>query len=642
MLLPIEALCIEDKAVDNNVKTIIIITDSLDFSKIEILLENNKAALGLMNIKTGNLYRNNSEESFFITLALGKRVKVDKGLFKGIKRFKDEKLYVDGFIDIVQRLKVKYKDFSREMYLFGDYFKQNNIKVGYIGQDSSSLLAADKEGFIFYGETEVVYERKWLINKSMELLNDVDILVLSYSFNDLDKRVYILKEYINQFKENYIIVFPRKIDGDIDVRWNTALVPILYKTPESIKGILTSDTTKRKGVITNLDIFPSTASLYGRSYNMLIGNEISIVKNENPIIDIKNYLLEFLNLNILKYILHGVVILSQLYIIISSIMNRKKEKIFSIIMNSIIIGIFFSFVLGVFNIHRSIIGYGIGLIGISLALSVFFTGRINVLGLFSLLTSMTILYGIFFNRDIIYNSYIGYNNIVAGGRFYGLNNETMGVLLASSVVGFMYIKKYLNIKSVRAILITAYLLAVILSLSSRYGANIGGYLTAIGLLLVSIYICIYNKRINTGILLTLSLIGILVFGANIALDLLSIKKSHAGELIIRAKALGYNELLGFIIGKMKQFMFMVIIPPWSIIMIGQFYYLNRFYKKNKEKINDMKAKCPDLIRGCFIIFSVSIIALLVNDTGIISFTYMNTYLIGTLTGLHNIEKRDLF
>ncbi|MFS8541288.1 MAG: hypothetical protein LOD89_04275, partial [Tissierellales bacterium] len=233
---------------DHENKTIIIVTDQLDFSTIEKLDFNGEMSLGLMNTRTSNVFAN-SYESYFMTIATGRRVEIKNGLFKGIKE-NNNRLIVEGYKDIIDALNEKYLNFSKEIEFLSDVFIQNGIHIGYIGNDSSALLAADKEGIIHYGHAKVVYEADWLADKTDDILTKADILVLSYNIDNKEDKLELLETYVNRFNDYNIMIFPRQVSGDIkDIR-NKTLVPILYHNPKESTGILISNSTKREGLIT--------------------------------------------------------------------------------------------------------------------------------------------------------------------------------------------------------------------------------------------------------------------------------------------------------------------------------------------------------------------------------------------------------
>ncbi|KPU27642.1 hypothetical protein TR13x_03690 [Caloranaerobacter sp. TR13] len=619
---------------ENRPKLIMIILDELDFDLVEKITQNANKAVGLMNTKTGYFYKSKDRESYFLTIATGRRVKVRSSLYKGIRKNKDGSLYINGFKDIIRDLKQKYLVFSREISTFGDFFSKRGVKVGYIGNDSSSLIAANINGYIEYGENNVVYEEEWLNNKSKQILEKANILILSYELNNKEERIGLLKKYIEKMKY-HIIIFPKTISGDINIKWNTTLVPVIYITPDREEGILKSNTTKREGVITSLDIFPYAAGLFDIPTDRFIGGSFKVIPKSKPIVQCKNYLKEFLNLNIIKYIFHGIIIVLQLFVIFG---KKLKKQIRKFLMNTILSIIFFSLLFGFFKIHRSIFIYFIIVSLSSFLLSFLLVKKENAAYNISIFTNILILYGIFLNNNIIYDSFIGYNNIVAGGRFYGLNNEIMGVLLATSIIVYFSIREKIKDRIVFFLFLIMYFPLIILALSGEYGVNFGGYITSILIFLILIYEMFYYDKNNKSIILLIGFSFIFLL-SNFIVQFNGYSLNHIGKLLSRIEIVGFIELFDSIINKMKQLTIMVLIPPWSIISLGQLYYIYKLYKDKNICIRNLKNS--EVGKCICVIFISSIISVFINDTGIISFVYMNIYLIAVLISLHNTKLRAL-
>ena len=111
----------------------------------------------------------------------------------------------------------------------------------------------------------------------------------------------------------------------------------------------------------------------------------------------------------------------------------------------------------------------------------------------SIFTNILIIFSVFLYPKIIYNSYIGYNSIVAGGRFYGFNNEVMGVFIVTSIITYHYFKDKIKDRGASIVFLLSYFSLVIIALTGNFGANFGGLLTAIALFLILIYLLLFNK-----------------------------------------------------------------------------------------------------------------------------------------------------
>ena len=260
----------------------------------------------------------------------------------------------------------------------------------------------------------------------------------------------------------------------------------------------------------------------------------------------------------------------------------------------------------------------------SLLISIFLNNRhTQVLEKTSIVTNVYILIFTFTNPSFLYNSYIGYNSIGAGGRFYGFNNEIMGVLIVTSIISYYFLKDKFKSNRSSNVFLIVYLTTIIISLTGSYGANFGGFLSSIALFLILLYLSLFDSKINKKTVLSLLGIGILIFIFNMYLDVKSETGSHAGDLFERIRLLGFYELIDIIVTKLRQLLYMIIIPPWSIGFIAQMYFIIRKFKSIKQQNRVIPIK--------FIVMLItSFIVLVINDTGIVAFVYMNIYLIDNL------------
>lgn len=619
MILVSNASFVTAKDQNQNKKTIVVTLDQLDFKDSEKIINKN-LAMGLLNIKT----KGKNEESLFMTIATGRKVSIPDLEFKGLRR-KNGKIKFEGYEEIKDSLDKSYPNFSKQISFLGDILEKNNIKTSYIGDSkkSESLIIANSNGEIDKWQGKISYDLKTLINQSENMLKDSDVLLISFDIKGDNKRAEVLESFLKNMDKHNLIVFPKEVSGDMRYRLNNSMVPIFYGKDEE-KGLLTSKSTNRNSVVTSLDLFPTIANHYDLKAVTNIGNKIEVIE-ENDIVETnRNILLEFLNLNLIKYVFHGLVTATSVYVAFIYMTKFKDFKIAKLLLSSIILSIPISILLGIFHLHRFIVAYMILLIAISLLASVYLNKKYTqVLEKTSLVTNISILISAFTSPKLLYDSYIGYNNIGAGGRFYGFNNELMGVLIVTSIITYYFLKDRFKSKKASNIFLIIYLTIVILSLTGNYGANFGGFLSSIALFLILLYLCLFDRKINKKTVLSLLGIGIIIFVFNMYLDIKSETGSHAGDLFERINLLGFYELIDMIVTKLKQLIYMMVIPPWSIGFLAQMYFIVRKFKsiKHKKKLIPIKF---------IVMFITSFIVLIVNDTGIVAFAYMNTYLISNL------------
>ncbi|GMG95878.1 hypothetical protein [Tepidimicrobium xylanilyticum] len=591
-------------------KTILIMLDELKFNTIEKITQGIDFGAGFINIKTRNPQGN---ESLYFSIATGRKVGVKKEYYKGLYRAPEGYIIISGFDDMLKNLNTLTANV--ENCLLGEKLK--DVGISYIGDNSAAIIAADKNGIIERGEVEVVYEKKWLIDKANYHLSSSNILVLSLQLENRDERIQLLKEFVNEYRNYNILIVPKDVSKSVNYMMNKTIVPIVYIN-EKTNGIINSLSTKRDGFIALEDIYGELLSIYGRQHVSIIGNNINITEEKDNIEYIKNLFNKSINLMLLTYLFHGIVYSVQVYTAYHIYKNRSdKLETIKFITNFTIINIFIGLLMGLSNLHVNFVLYFIVNLLTTYAITLFVTEKgVNIIGLFAALTYGIILYGIFFSPELIYNSYIGFNNLFYGARYYGFNNGIMGVLLVCSIISCHFIMELINKKPINDLICFLFQLTNMVALSARYGANTGGFLTALILFLMTSYFRFFKGQWHIKKLITLVVIAIIIFSINMYLDYYSNEKSHAINFFIRIRNNGVRELVDMLIIKAKELAKLTILPPFSITIISQIITLKSLFTNAKN-----------LEKETYTILITSIVGFMLNDTGNITFIYMIHYLV---------------
>ena len=130
-----------------------------------------------------------------------------------------------------------------------------------------------------------------------------------------------------------------------------------------------------------------------------------------------------------------------------------------------------------------------------------------------------------------------------GVRFYGFNNAMAGVFLVLSIFTMDIINKIKNYKVFKILGIVSINIINMIVLSSRFGANTGGFITGVLLFALSIYMYILPKKINYRTILYLVLLGVLILSINLYIDSLDNTQGHALEFFYRIKENGLWEFI---------------------------------------------------------------------------------------------------
>lgn len=594
-------------------KTILIIVDQLDFQSIEEIFEGNNYGAGFINAKTRKPYSN---ESFYFSIATGRKVGVKSDLYEGLYKNKDGSIDILGFEQLYNDLKKRNNNIK--LNILGEKLKKQGLS--YIGQDSSAIIAANINGKIKSGEITINYDNKWLKDKTDYHLSNSNTLVVSYNIEETKDRLQVLKNYIKEYEDNNIIIIPNQVSPNMKYILNDSLVPIIYMN-ENSNGLVKSLSTKREGFITVGDVYTQILSTQGETNLKSIGNRIEIIGSKNNLGEFKALFTKTINLIWIASIFHGMVYFLQGYLAYFIYKNPKaKLEQINLYNNFIIINIFLSLLMGISSLHINIFLYLFINLLVTYIITIFISEKeTNVIGLFATLTYGLIIFGILFYPELIYNSYIGFNNLFYGARYYGFNNGIMGVLLVTSIISYFFVEDLINNQIIKNLICILYFSVNMVVLSASYGTNTGGFITSAILFLIMVYTNLLEKNWSIKNIMILVLIALSIFSINMYFDYHSEEKSHAINFLMRIKAFGPTEFLDMFKLKARELIKWTLLPPFSLVIISQLFSLSKL----KEKVLQFK-------REYYIIGFIALIGFLLNDTGMITFIYMIHYLISLI------------
>lgn len=570
----------------DGIKSIVIVVDELHMDAVKNLATDN-SNIGLINLKTR---KEDSEESLYWSINLGRKVdQVNLENMEGLS-------------------------------LLGDVMK--NEKLSYIGEGKEWIILSDSKGRVNYEKNHISYDFDWLVNNTNNALEKSNLLVIGYDFEDKLDRIDILKEYLNYYNANQIIILPKSVSNKEKHILNKFLVPIIYNNNNKRGGLLTSSSTNRLGIIALEDISVQLKNSHGFFNKIDIGSEFKTIDTNNPIEKINKIYENTINLLVIAYVFHGLTYLFQvilgLYILKFEQINKSIFLLYVFSSVSICMSILF----GLIGFYKNnILIYLFTIILISYLISKIILNKKGeslenlIIYIYILISFGTLVY-----PEMIYNSYIGFNNLIYGARYYGLNNGIMGVLLASSILTYLIlIKRSNNVNLNKLIGVIIFGLNMIIS-STSFGSNTGGFITSIILFVLMMDNIFFIKKGKLKKILIILFITILIFSINIYLDSKSINKSHAIEFFSRLKENGFKEFTYMASFKAKELLLLTIRLPFSIVLICQGIILKKL-SPSFIRNNIVKNEVP-------IIIIVSLIGFIINDTGVIMIIYMiNFYII---------------
>ena len=234
-------------------------------------------------------------------------------------------------------------------------------------------------------------------------------------------------------------------------------------------------------------------------------------------------------------------------------------------------------------------------------------------------TFLLLISDIIVSSQLMKISLFGYCPII-GGRFYGIGNEYMGVLIGSLITSStLFLDKY-NARDNKAPLILSaitYILTIYIMASPSLGANVGGTITAVITLFI-VFLKFFGRKITIkemayGALLTACVILIL---ATFDITRVENVQSHVGKTIELIRNNGVLVIKDTIFRKLatniRVFRYtiwtrilVVFLITFAIIFYKPGGYLKYLFKKNPYTVIGWS--------GCLI---ASFVALAFNDSGV--------------------------
>ncbi|MGJ0848218.1 hypothetical protein ACR77J_16120 [Tissierella praeacuta] len=577
---------------------------------------------------------------------------------------------------------------NNQIGLLGKVAKENGLVIGAIGNSDLNkpareftMLAMDENGIIPFGsigadlltvDSDVLggikLNQQKLLEEVDRILPDVNILFIDYGdtvriqktnqlttdsvmeeqkVNAIERADLFLGQVMKKVeleKTLFMIITPNPSKKMVS-QGNFALTPIIISDNNTEKGLLTSNTTRREGLVTNFDFGPTILDFFGiAKTTSFIGEPMQRIINENPIeVLFKNqiqslYLRKYRSTFHWSFIILVGISLVALYLprftkwkgLHNKVLNYLSLTVIAIPLTMMTVSLF-----GYKSIIFDIFYVLMGAFFISYILNKIFSRSLISIAVLGLATSMFLLIDIFFVNKLMIISPLG-SDAIAGGRFYGIGNDYMGILIGSTLLGIFSLFHLYKIKNINMAISTIfYMFFIILGLSPFFGANMGGTLSAM-LITLLILLTIFDKKLSFKNIIFI-FIGVIV-GVIIltALDsLFNPNPTHAGKALESLRLGGLSKFFEIIGSKLKQVIWNLTNASWNIILFSEVILAVLLYKYKSKPLMKIKEIYPSLFKGFTVILLGAIVIFLFNDTGTIASALMLIYLfipLGILMG----------
>ncbi len=581
---------------------------------------------------------------------------------------------------------------NNKLGLLGQLARDNNISIGVLGnRDSSSpkreftMMAIDENGIIPYGYVSeellkadpnslsgLSLDHEIMLDKFNSLKNKADLIFIDYgdtvraqqytrlatdsireiqkikTIKEADKFLGQVIDSVDLDKTMLMVISPNPSKNMVD-QGNFGLTPIILKSPDLDKGLLSSTTTNRKGLVTNFDFGPSLLHFLGlEKTNDFIGTSIQSVKTDDARSYILNLQDQSLYLRSYRKFFHWtfiglilVCLLAYYLPIVNRKLGRKKDHvkylvytILALPLTMMTVSIFgYSFIvldLAYVFILAFILGF---------VLDKLFKNEFKTISFIAFLNTGLLLLDVFKIKNLMIISPLG-SDAIAGGRFYGIGNDYMGILLGSIIIGLFSFYEYRRPKKLTMALVTTALLGLAtVALSPIFGANMGGTLSSMAVILVSLLV-IFDKKLSFKKLIILAIVVSIFIIAVASLDFLfNPNPTHAGKAIgALVTGGGFNKLFEIIEIKLRQVFWNLFNASWNIVFFLNIIILGLYHKFKKEDLAEIQRSYPMIFKGFKIILVAAIFIFLFNDTGTIAAALILSFLTAPLGLLLNKKQ----
>lgn len=533
--------------------------------------------------------------------------------------------------------------------------KDNSMPFG-ISTDYKKLKAETKE---LYKNTDAIYvdlgDTYRLDEYKMNLNENTYAKMKARTYSRINS---YLKEVFSMVGENDTVYIVSAFPSNLDYSNKKRLSPVMkFSKGVSGKGVLTSATTRRDGIIANMDIGVDILNHFGLSNEMMLGRTISNVEKEN---NIKFLQKEYSKINSAALIRAGVVntfvgVVSASWVIgliavllAKRIAPKYKDKLFTILKELIKFGIIMplSFIVApIFNFSGQV-SMSLAVIGVTfliyfIAKAMFKDDDLKQMGFIALVTIVLIAVDAVFGTYLMKNNIMSYDAMV-GARYYGIGNEYEGVTIGSAVFAFAVLLYYKKIP--KWVAAASFGVILITSAYPSMGANVGGAISECAAYLLFVLL-MYNVKVDWKKIVGIGLAVVAVVGVFAFMDLSSGSPSHLGLFVLQIMLNGPGEIVLTFTRKIQMNVKLAQTSVWvNILIVGIVIIAALIFKPNKH-FRVIAGKYPMVFRGFVAAMVGCIITLLVNDSGIVAASTASIYIlipvmIITINMILNEDKKE--
>ena len=461
------------------------------------------------------------------------------------------------------------------------------------------------------------------------------------TYNKTRKQIYsyintYLKEVFNMMGENDVVYIVSESPSTLDYNNKRRLAPVI-KFSDNKKGLLESATTRRDGIIANLDLGVDILSEFGLKNKAMIGRTLNNIEKDDNINYLSSQYEKIVSINNIRATVVntfvGIVSASWVIAMLALLCKDKlphKEKIFVILKELIKLGLIMPLTLllsPIFN-FKSQLGLVSGVVIMTILL--YLSGRllfkdndIKQMGYYAFLTIVLIVLDSVMGTPLMKNCIMSYDAIV-GARYYGVGNEYEGVTIASAVFALSVLLNYKKIPKWFTILLSVVIL--ITSAFPSMGANVGGAISECIAYLLFIML-IFDVKLDFKKIMILGISAVVLVLIFAGLDLMLGMESHLGVFTQQILQEGPQAIFNTFGRKISMNLKLAKSSVWVNILLVGIAVIGIFIFRPSKHMKNISNKYPMIFKGFIASMVGCLITLLVNDSGIVAAATASIYIL---------------
>lgn len=461
------------------------------------------------------------------------------------------------------------------------------------------------------------------------------------TYNKTKKQIYsnindYLKEVFNMVNENDVIYIVSEFPSTLDYKNRRRLSPVI-KFSDNKKGVLESSTTRREGIIANLDLGVDILNEFGLENEIMIGRVLNNVEKDDNISSLTNEYEKIVSTNNIRSTVVntfvGIVSVSWVIAMLALLFKDKlphKEKVFRVLKEFIKLGLIMPLTLLSSPIFNAKTQMGILMSVIVMTILIYLSGRllfknndIKQMAYYALLTIALVVFDSIIGTFFMKYSVMSYDAIV-GARYYGVGNEYQGVIIGSAIFGLAVL---LNYKKIPKWLVGLLFVVILITTAAPFmGANVGASISeCIAFLLFMMLI--YHVKLDFKKILILGLAAVVLVLGFAGLDLFMGTESHLGAFVMQILQEGPQAIFNTFGRKISMNLKLAKSSVWVNILLVGIAVIGIFIFRPSRHMNNISNKYPKISKGFIAAMVGCIVTMLVNDSGIVSAATASIYIL---------------